>query len=586
MNREMTPAIEVSDLRFRYPGSPVDSLRGVDLRIQRGDFVAVVGGNGSGKTTLCKSFNGLIPHFWNGDISGTVRCNGRSTAHRTVGEIAREVGYVFQDFGNQIVRPTPRDDISFGPLNFGCEDWWERTEAVLTDLGIAHIADAQTWQLSGGQQHLTALAGVLALAPDIIVVDEPAAEVDPLRASVVYDHLARLNERGITVIVIEHHAELVAKYAKTVVLMSEGQVSWCLPVAEALSRTADLEAADIPAPQVVAAARALVPDVARGIRAAPLTVEECAEAVREARGPDASGLDLPTVAAGAPDTVAAGPAQDPGRTVAEVRGITVGYQTISGNRSTVIDDLDLQLHAGERVALVGSNGAGKSTLLSTLSGMKLPRYGSVVIDGHDTSRLSPSELAGTVCYLVQRPDQMFLQDSISADIGMFPRSRGLPDAAEITAEVLDRVGLSQVGDRDGRLLSGGQQRRATLAIGLAMRPTLLLLDEPTSSLDLRSRDDVIDMLDALAEHILCSVVATHDMHLVAEWSDRVIVLDHGRIIADTDPTGLFADRELLDRARLVPPQVTQLGQQLGLDPIPLSLPDLIARTTHAEEVVR
>jgi energy-coupling factor transporter ATP-binding protein EcfA2 len=169
---------------------------------------------------------------------------------------------------------------------------------------------------------------------------------------------------------------------------------------------------------------------------------------------------------------------------------------------------------------------------------------------------------------------------------MFPRSRGLPDAAEITAEVLDRVGLSQVGDRDGRLLSGGQQRRATLAIGLAMRPTLLLLDEPTSSLDLRSRDDVIDMLDALAEHILCSVVATHDMHLVAEWSDRVIVLDHGRIIADTDPIGLFSDQDLLDRARLVPPQVTQLGQQLGLDPLPLSLPDLITRTTHAEEVVR
>ena len=611
MNRETTPAIEVSDLRFRYPGSPVESLRGVDLRIERGDFVAVVGGNGSGKTTLCKSFNGLIPHFWNGDISGTVRCNGRSTAHRTVGEIARDVGYVFQDFGNQIVRPTPRDDISFGPLNFGCEDWRERTEAVLNDLDIAHIADAQTWQLSGGQQHLTALAGVLALAPDIIVVDEPAAEVDPLRAAVVYDHLARLNERGITIIVIEHHAELVAKYAKTVVLMSEGQVSWCLPVAEALSRTADLEAADIPAPQVVAAARALVPDVARGIRSAPLTVEECAEAVREALGPArdtaAASPRLDTAAAGTdrsactpasasfagsetdraePVRGAVAVADDACRTVAEVRGITVGYQTISGARSTVIDDLDLRLHADERVALVGSNGAGKSTLLSTLAGMRLPRDGSVIIDGQETSRLSPSELAGTVCYLVQRPDQMFLQDSISADVGMFPRSRGLPDAAEITAEVLDRVGLSQVGDRDGRLLSGGQQRRATLAIGLAMRPTLLLLDEPTSSLDLRSRDDVIDMLDALAEHILCSVVATHDMHLVAEWSDRVIVLDHGRIIADTDPIGLFSDRELLDRARLVPPQVTQLGQQLGLDPLPLSLPDLITRTTHAEEVVR
>src|SRR5699024_2421772 len=238
----------------------------------------------------------------NGDISGTVRCNGRSTAHRTVGEIAREAGYVFQDFGNQIVRPTPRADISCGPLSFGCEDWRERTAAAAAGPGLPHAAAARAWPLSGGQQHLTALAGVLALAPDIIVADEPAAEVDPLRAAVVYDHLARLNERGITVIVIEHHAELVAKYAKTVVLMSEGQVSWCLPVAEALSRTADLEAADIPAPQVVAAARALVPDVARGIRSAPLTVEECAEAVREALGPArdtaAAGLRLDTAAAG------------------------------------------------------------------------------------------------------------------------------------------------------------------------------------------------------------------------------------------------------------------------------------------------
>src|SRR5699024_8203738 len=191
---------------------------------------------------------------------------------------------------------------------------------------------------------LTALAGVLALAPDIIVVDEPAAEVDPLRAAVVYDHLARLNERGITIIVIEHHAELVAKYAKTVVLMSEGQVSWCLPVAEALSRTADLEAADIPAPQVVAAARALVPDVARGIRSAPLTVEECAEAVRDALGPylratDLTGPALDRLADPAadgsaretatvdpvPDAMTTGPASGVGRTVAEVRGVTVGY---------------------------------------------------------------------------------------------------------------------------------------------------------------------------------------------------------------------------------------------------------------------
>src|SRR5690625_2452908 len=196
MNRETTPAIEVSDLRFRYPGSPVESLRGGDLRIERGDFVAVVGGNGSGTTSLCKSVNRLSPRFWNGDISGTVRCNGRSTAHRTGGEIARDVGYVFQDFGHQIVRPTPRDDISCGPLNFGCEDWRERTEAVLDDLDIAHIADAQTWQLSGGQQHLTALARVPAPAPAILVVDAPAPEVGPLRAAARSHRPARPHATG------------------------------------------------------------------------------------------------------------------------------------------------------------------------------------------------------------------------------------------------------------------------------------------------------------------------------------------------------------------------------------------------------
>lgn len=613
------PAIEVVDLRFRYPGASDDTLRGVDLRIERGDFVAVVGGNGSGKTTLCKSFNGLIPHFWNGDISGAVRVNGESTAQRTVGEISREVGYVFQDFGNQIVRPTPRDDISFGPLNFGCEDWRERTDEVLRILEIEHIADSPTWQLSGGQQHLTALAGALALAPDIVMVDEPAAEVDPLRAAVVYDHLVRLNAEGITVIVVEHHAELIAKYANSVVLMDHGRVSWHLPVAEALSRTVDLEAADIPAPQVVSVARRLVPDIANSVRTAPLTVDDCAAEVRAVLGEGASGRfgdrsgdglgsgqnePLSTAVPSRPMTAdAADPAESvtvepaAGRAggpvaaasaepVAQVEGITVGYQSLDGGRSTVIEGLDLTLFAGQRVALVGSNGAGKSTLLSTLAGMRLPSAGSVSIDGTKTDRLSPSELAGTVCYLVQRPDQMFLQDTIRSDIGMFPRGRGLPDAEELVDEVLDRVGLSDLADRDGRLLSGGQQRRATLAIGLAMRPTLLLLDEPTSSLDLRSRDDVIDMLDALAAHIRCSVVATHDMHLVAEWSDRVIVLDRGQIIADTDPVGLFSDHDLLARARLVPPQVTQLGGRLGLEPLPLSLSDLFSRFPTMEEVAR
>lgn len=568
----VTPAIEVRGLTFRYPAAERDSLRGVDLRIERGDFVAVVGGNGSGKTTLCKAFNGLVPHFWNGDISGAVRVNGRTTADRTVGEIAHEVGYVFQDFGNQLVRPTVRDDVSFAPLNFGHADWAARTDGALAALGLGPIADTYTWQLSGGQQHLTALAGALALAPDVLVVDEPAAEVDPERAGAVYEHLARLNrDLGVTVVVIEHHAELVARYARSVVLMADGAVRWHLPVAEALSRTADLAEAQIPAPQIVAAARALVPEVASGERRVPLTVEDAADLLR----PLAAAAAKPSV-----DTVVARP--DDARPVATMSGVRFGYQRIDGSgRSTVLDGLDVELRAGERVALVGSNGAGKSTLLSVLSGLAIPQEGTVVVDGRDTRAVSAADLAGTVCYLVQRPEEMFLLDSVRADVAMYPRGRALPDADELVERVLDRTALTALADRDGRLLSGGQQRRATIAIGLAMRPRLLLLDEPTSSLDLRSRDDVIAMLASLAEHIRCSVIATHDMHLVAEWATRVLVLDQGRVLADVDPATLFASPDVLRQARLVPPQVAQLGTALGLDPVPLDVGSLIARLGKA-----
>ncbi|GAB3304633.1 ATP-binding cassette domain-containing protein [Epidermidibacterium keratini] len=571
------PAVEIRNLRFCYPGAENDTLRSVDLTIERGDFVAVVGGNGSGKTTLCKSFNGLIPHFWNGDISGTVRIHGKATADRTVGEIANQVGYVFQDFGNQLVRPRVHDDVAFAPINFGHADWKQRADDALSSLGIAHLAGHYTWQLSGGQQHLTALGGALALAPSVLVVDEPAAEVDPMRATAIYEQLTRLNsEQGITVVVIEHHAELVARYATSVVLMADGQVQWHLPVAEAMSRTADLEAADIPAPQVVAAARALLPEVADGRSTPPLTVESAAEQLNELPARNRSRST-----SNAPQPVAA--ASSRGETIAELERVTHGYIAVGGGRSTVLDGLSLQLHDGERVALVGTNGAGKSTLLSVLAGLAVPSSGRVVVDGRDTRSVTAAELADTVCYLVQRPEEMFLQDSIRGDIAMFPRTRKVPDAEELVDQILEQMKLTDLQDRDGRLLSGGQQRRATLAIALAMRPRLLLLDEPTSSLDVRSRDDVIGLLTALAEHIRCTVVATHDMHLVAEWADRVIVLDQGEIIADTDPATLFASPQILTQARLMPPQVAALGAELGLDPVPLSVGELVDRLRRTRD---
>ncbi|PJJ56510.1 energy-coupling factor transport system ATP-binding protein [Mumia flava] len=564
------PVIEVDGFRFRYPGADEDTLRGVDLTIEAGDFVAVVGGNGSGKTTLCKTFNGLVPHFWSGDVDGSVRVAGHDVAGSSVAALSRLVGYVYQDFGNQLVRPTVRDDVAFGPVNYGLADHAERTAAALETLGIAAIADRFVWELSGGQQHLTALAGVLAMRPEVIVVDEPVAELDPARAEETYRMLARINERGTTVVVIEHHAELVARYARSVVLMADGRVRWHRGVREALASTADLAAHGIPAPQVVQATARLVPHAP-----VPLSVDEAATALRSA-GVGAAGAP-PIAGSAAAD---AGPPSS-GAPVATLRGVTHGYRDVHGRTSRVLDDVDLSLHEGERIAVVGSNGAGKSTLLRLLTGLMVPRAGTVTVDGADTRATRPVDLADRVCYLYQRPEQMFLKDCIRDDVAMFPTGRGRPDAAAIVDDVLVRLRLAELADRDGRTLSGGQQRRATLGIGLATTPRLLLLDEPTASLDVGTREDVTAMLQMLAEHIRCVVVATHDMHLVAEWADRVIVLHQARVLADLTPSELFDTPDLLETVNLVPPQITELGRAMGIHPPPLGVDAFVGAFEHA-----
>lgn len=555
------PIVEIEDLSFRYPGASADTLRNVNLRIERGDFVAVVGGNGSGKTTLCKTFNGLVPHYWAGEFAGTARIDGVDTWGASVAALSHSVGYVYQDFHNQLVRPTVRDEVAFGPINFGQPDHRARTVEALGMLGIEHLADRFVWQISGGQAHRAALASVLALRPQLLVVDEPVAELDPASAHEVYESLSRLNrEHGITVVTIEHHAEFIAEYAKSVVLMSAGAPVWHLPTQEALARAGELAEHGIPAPQIIAASRGI------GLDGAPRSVAEAASLVEGAGLAHAAHVPVADAGPGAA-----------ARVVADVRRVSHGYRSVGGDLQPVIRDMDLRLHEGERIALIGGNGSGKTTLMKLLAGIQVPREGDILLDGANTRSKRAHRLAESASYLYQQPERMFLKASVREDVELFPRGRRVADVDSMVERILARVRLTAFADRDGRTLSGGQQRRATLAIGLAMRPALLLLDEPTASLDVSSRDDVIAMLAELSDSIACAVVATHDMHLVAEWATRVIALEEGRIVADTTPRRLFADPDVLSRARLVPPQITQLGAALGMTPLPLTVDEFAAR---------
>src|SRR5699024_7901242 len=211
-----TPAIALHDVSFRYPGAQEDTLRNVNLTIETGDFVTVVGGNGSAKTTLCKTFNGLVPHYWTGDFAGVAEVCGMDTYTSSVAELSSRVGYVYQDFMNQLVRPTVRDEISFSPINFAMADHAERTAEDLEMLRITELSDRFVWQLSGGKSLLNELVSVLAISPQIIVIDERVELLDAARAFAIYQRLEVLNiELCFTLVTIVLHAEFIAQFARS-----------------------------------------------------------------------------------------------------------------------------------------------------------------------------------------------------------------------------------------------------------------------------------------------------------------------------------------------------------------------------------
>ncbi|WP_342587526.1 energy-coupling factor transporter ATPase [Halalkalibacter urbisdiaboli] len=549
--------IHLEDVTFTYPGGEKPVLKNVSLSIERGDFVALIGGNGSGKTTLCKTLNGLIPHYYVGDFSGTVMVNGVGTTQAKVAEMSKHVGYVYQDFENQIIRPTVLDDASFAPLNYGIRSFREQGQKALQLTGLQQYASEFVWQLSGGQKHLLALASAMSLDPDILIIDEPVAQLDPQHARDIYDILKTFNEREQkTIIVIEHHTEFIAEYCKHVVLMDDGEVIWQKRTKEALSQVDELMSRHIYPPQVTQAAHRL------NYSTLPVTLDE---AVQQFRCPPKGNRDhallkqrLKTEA------------------VIEIMNVSFSYKTVNRTRKQVLEDISISFNKGERVALVGNNGAGKSSLMRLITGLTKPDQGQVMVKGINTRESSPETLAELVTFIYQNPEQMFIDDSVRKDVEFFLKARNISGYQQRVDDILARFRLTDLQERDGRLMSGGQQRRASLAIGVAMNPAVMLLDEPTANLDMATRKDILETMNQLEGQVETVILATHDMELVAEWANRIIVMSNGQILHDGNRDSVFGDPDLLAQAGLVPPQILELSQVLNLERLCYTVEDFVA----------
>lgn len=542
--------IEINHLNFTYPGSTVKILNDINLKIKKGDFLAVLGDNGSGKSTLCKSINGLIPHFISGEFEGEILINGKNTLTLDVGSLAKEVAYVYQDFENQIVRPVVLDDASYACMNYGYENYEELGIKALKDCGLEERKGDYIWQLSGGQTHLLALAGAIALGPDILILDEPIAQLDPKNSNKVYQVLKELNEKyNKTIITIEHHTEYIANYCSDAILLKDAQIKWHLPVKEALGRVEDLMESKIFPPQVTQAAYILKKEniISKDIEL-PITVDEGKDVFRDLNYNQKNKESI---------------SSNQNENIVTFQNVNVSYNQVTSKPNVIFDKLDLNIKRGEKVALIGSNGAGKTTLMKILLGLVPVNDGKIFLKNKSIKDVKAEELSQSVSLVYQNPEEMFIMDSIEEDIAYAMKVRNVENYQIKSKDLMKRLNLLNISDRDGRLLSGGQMRRASVAIGIALKPEILLLDEPTANLDMATRKEILSLLENIKNTTETVLIATHDMQLVSQWADRIIVLHNGRIIGDGDRDDIFGNPDITNTVKIKPPEIYEMGKILN-----------------------
>ena len=546
---EQLPAT-IDHVEFTYRGAAAPALRGVDLTLGPGQMVGIMGASGAGKSTLVKCLNRLVPAFEDGDFRGVVRIGGRRVDDARVCDLAPTVGMVFQDFEAQLFATNAGLEVAFAMQQVGMprDEIVARVGPALAAVGLGGFESRDPTSLSGGEKQRLAIAAVLALRPQLIIFDEPTTDLDPEGRTEVLALIRSLRGQGLSLVVIEHEAEELRE-CDSLLLMREGEIVAQGPPLELLTRFELLEDCGVHPPDLNRALKLLgVDDRAAGVDHAESTL-------REAGFGPAAGA----VAAAAP---AVAPPAHEAATLVETHGLSFAYAA----GRPVLDAIDLRIAAGEFVAIVGQNGSGKTTLAKQLTGLLKPAAGRILLSGRDRANLAPAESAHEIGYVFQNPDHQIFASTVEEEVAFGPRNFGLDseEVARRTDEVLHAVNLDHARDRDPFLLSKGERQRLAVASILALRPRLLILDEPTTGLDYREQRRMMALVAELNRTGIAIVIITHTPWLVAEYARRVVLMRKGRVLFDGAVREFFAQGELLRESSFRPPEVTLLARRFGL----------------------
>ncbi len=529
--------IHLHRLTYTYPGSPDRALSSISLDVDEGEFVLVAGPSGSGKSTLLRSLNGLVPHFTGGSITGSAIVAGHDPIAEGPQTLSRVVGFVFQDPESQFVMDRVEDEIAFALENAAVPptEMRMRVEEVLHLLDLASLRDRALDTLSGGEKQRVAIATALAFRPRILALDEPTSQLDPQAAAEVLQALVRLNQdMGLTIVLAEHRLERILPYVdRMVYLPGSGDGVVTGPTRRVL-RQIDLT------PPLVTLAKALDWDPL------PLTVKEGRQRAAE------SPFQRPIPQTSVPGSAASGAQPAHLEPQIALHNLQFAY-----NGTPILRGIDLQIAPGELVALMGRNGSGKTTLLKCIVGLLMPERGEIRMGDTPLIGRATADICQDVGYLPQDPRDLLFADTVADELTITLRNHGLLDHPPITpSDLMERLELADVAHRYPRDLSAGQRQRAALGAITVTRPHVLLLDEPTRGLDYPAKRKLVELLRNWQNQGTSILLVTHDVELVAQAADRVLLLSQGEIIADASPNMLTA-------SPLFSPQISRLFPGTG-----------------------
>ena len=550
--KEKTPVIEFKDFGFQYFSQAEPTLHDINLTINKGEKVLLVGPSGSGKSTLGHCLNGLIPFSYKGEISGSLKIMGQETKEMDIFRLSKMVGTVLQDSDGQFIGLTVGEDVAFALENdcVGLEKMRETVQRVTDIVDMGQLLKSSPYELSGGQKQRVSFAGVMVDDVDILLFDEPLANLDPATGKTAIDLIDRVwRDQEKTVIIIEHRLEdVLYRDVDRVIVVSDGRI------------TADMSPDDLMAADILPSLGIREPLYVTALKYAGIKVTPEMHAGRL----DTLDLDRirePLLLWNRSQVKKERPAERP--EILSADHISFQYT----KKRKILQDISFSIREGEMVSIVGTNGAGKSTLAKVICGFVKEDEGTLYYSGEDMSDWTIKERSVKIGYVMQNPNQMICKPMIYDEVALGLRIRGVPEE-EIEPKVdkaLKICGLSPFKKWPVSALSFGQKKRVTIASVLVMEPQILILDEPTAGQDYHHYTEIMEFLKSLNSQGVTIIMITHDMHLMLEYTPHAIVISGGKKIGDASAVDILTDEDIAERANLKVTSLYELAVKTGID---------------------